>query len=745
MKTQSNTIQQLIDILNKLDAFVSHYPIYIYLIDKNYHLVWYNQYLGRQFNLQGDTGAVHCYKALWGFNNPCKDCPSVDLLTDIPMRRDVLKRLHPQSQDEMSLQVLSFPIVRAERKVEGVLKIAVDVTTQEREQLALREKEKLFTSIIDTSADAVFFLDNEERISSWNKGAQDIFGYSPEEIIGKSSVLLIPKELIELGEQYYIKQELEKKGFIRKYETQRLHQTGQLIYVDLTRTVIRDQKGKAVGSSVIIKDITTRKELEFELRRTILELSKLNELNEIFHTTYLLEDILRMVLIAITAGEGLRFNRAFLFLLDTEKQVLNGHMAVGPENESEAHRIWSSLKDHFRSLKEIVEQFQIDFQGSDLKLNQLVHQINIPLQESENILIKTLQKRQTHFIRGGKSGNKPRHAVDDKNRYLFDLLGTDTLVAVPLVTKKEAIGVIVADNKITRRDITAEEIESLKLFATQASMAIENARLYRNLEERINELQEAYRKLEEHSQRLVKAERLAAIGEMSAKIAHEIRNPLVSIGGFARLMEKKLPAHSQLRKYTSIISAQVANLESILNNILNIARHRKPERRRVDVHQVVHHVLMMMDEVIDKRIVRINLQFQCPQSLVWGDEKLLHQAVLNLVKNALEAMREEGVLTIKTQCEEYYLHLQIQDTGRGISDDHLRKIYDPFFTTKTEGTGLGLSIVKQIIHDHKGKMELFSTPKQGTRVSIFLPRYIEQNHRKQRIEKISKHSKQKPV
>ncbi|MEJ2636758.1 MAG: PAS domain S-box protein [Calditrichia bacterium] len=725
MNNKSTILDHLVQILDILNNFIGNYPIYIYLIDKNYNLIWFNNYLADKFPGVQRGNDTPCYKALWGFEELCKDCPSFDKLEHMQSCHEIFEGKLPDSQTQVYLDVISLPVRDEESIVEGILKIGVDVTENEKEQRALREKEKLFVSIIDTSADAIFLLDNEDRILSWNKGAEDIFGYGAEEVIGKSNVILIPNELIELGELYYIKQELEKRGFIRRYETQRIDKYGQLIYVDLTRTVIRNENGDSIGSSVIIKDITSRKELEFELRRTIMELSKLNELDEIFYTTYILDDILQMILISITAGEGLRFNRAFLFLIDEKKEKLQGYLAIGPTNEFEAHQIWSSLQDHFRSLKDIVKQFQINLQGSDQKINEIVKQVQVPLTNSQNVLVKALKGRRAYNVRHGRVLDAGEYNFNMDGGDLFQVLGTNNFLVVPLVTKKEHIGVILADNKITQKDITEEEIESLKLFANQASMAIENARLYKNLEDRIQELQQAYQRLEENSERLVKAERLAAIGEMSAKVAHEIRNPLVSIGGFSRLLEKKLPSNSDLKNYTSIISSQVANLESILNNILSIANPKKPERRKVDIHQVIHQVLMMMDDVIHKRDVEVVLQFRCSESTVWGDEKLLFQVLLNLVKNAIEAMLTKRVLTFTTLCEDQYIRIFIQDSGHGIPQEHLQKIYDPFFTTKADGTGLGLAIVRQIVLDHKGFIEVESVEGEGTTVRLSIPRYVE--------------------
>jgi signal transduction histidine kinase len=324
----------------------------------------------------------------------------------------------------------------------------------------------------------------------------------------------------------------------------------------------------------------------------------------------------------------------------------------------------------------------------------------------------------------GKINQLKKYYFDINGQNLIDILGNDSFLVVPLYTKKEPLGIIIADNKFTRRDIQEDDISALRFFASQASMAIENAMLYDRLEDRIHELQDAYKQLETSSDRLVKAERLAAIGKMAASVAHEIRNPLVSVGGFARLLEKRLPGNEELHNYAAIITQQVENLEYILNNILSIASPRKPRYSSFDIHTVLHQLLNFMDDILQKKEVKVLLHFQCKESLVLGDEKMIFQAILNIFKNALEALGDRRTLSLKTDCDKKYVRIDLHDSGRGISRENLTKIYDPFFTTKTEGTGLGLTVVRQIIEDHHGKIEIYSKERQGTTVKIFLPRSL---------------------
>ncbi|MBN2366504.1 MAG: PAS domain S-box protein [Calditrichaeota bacterium] len=722
-KYHSN-ISSLVEILNSLNNFLKDYSIYVYLIDTNYHLIWFNNHTRDKFHLSEPSADTTCFKTFWGYSEPCKECPHFNQEDTSCIHRMVLRRKFPGDDSYTFLELISLPVLDSSANLEGFLKIGLDVTSIEKKQMELREKEKLLISIIKTSSDGIVLLDNDERIISWNRGAQEIFGYSAEEIIGKSVISLIPKELMELGEHYYIRKQLLEKGFIRNYETQRLHKNGQMIHVDLISSVLRDEQNQPMGRSVMVKDVSARKELELELRRTIQELSKLNELNEILYATTTLEEILRIILIAVTAGEGLKFNRAFMLLKSEIRNSLQGYVAMGPADENEAQRIWTSLKTRGRSLKEIVNEYQLNLSGSDKVINDLVHAIEIPLDFKNHILIDAMENRVSYHVVQKQIKSDVNLTLEYEGQNLADLLDYHTFLVVPLFTKNDKLGVLITDNKFTGRDITHDDVETLKIFSSQASLAIENAILYERLEDRIAELQRAYQKLETNADRLLRAERLAAIGKVAASVAHEIRNPLVSIGGFARLMDKKMTDNDELKKYTSIIINQVDHLESILNNILGIASPRPPEQVSVNIHDVIYHVLTMMDEVLHKKNIELDLQINCRQPQITGDEKQLFQAIMNIIKNAVEAIPGKGTITIRTECSKQFVDIEVRDSGHGIAREALRKIYDPFFTTKSGGTGLGLAVVHQIIKDHKGYIEISSELDRGTNVKIRLLRSI---------------------
>ena len=224
--------------------------------------------------------------------------------------------------------------------------------------------------------------------------------------------------------------------------------------------------------------------------------------------------------------------------------------------------------------------------------------------------------------------------------------------------------------------------------------------------------------LEEKNQR---GERLAAMGEMAAELAHEIRNPLGSIEIFASLLIRECAGDA--RNWAENIRIGARSLNTIVSNMLHFTGPLSPVFDTIDIHEILREIGNFCGPMIRQRGVRQENELAAECSLIQGDSGLIKQLVLNLVFNAMKAMPSEGSLTVRTrnitgknqlQC----LELCIEDTGVGIPPEHLDKIFDPFFTTNKNGTGLGLSIVNQIVESHSGEIFVKSELNRGTTFTI---------------------------
>ncbi|GAB4390804.1 MAG: hypothetical protein Kow0025_25310 [Thermodesulfovibrionales bacterium] len=219
--------------------------------------------------------------------------------------------------------------------------------------------------------------------------------------------------------------------------------------------------------------------------------------------------------------------------------------------------------------------------------------------------------------------------------------------------------------------------------------------------------------------KLQSAERMAALGEVAAKVAHEIRNPLVSVGGFAKRLEDKLDGG--LKEYARIISNEVSRLEEILKDILGFVREVRISKRLVDLNDVINETLELTGAEISEKGNAVVRQLHEPGLKVSVDPDRIKEAVINIVANANQAT-DGGTITVRTYSADGVGVLEIADTGCGIKEEDLGRVFDPFFTTRPTGTGLGLAIAKRIIEEHDGRIGIESAwPAGGTKFTIYLP------------------------
>ena len=232
----------------------------------------------------------------------------------------------------------------------------------------------------------------------------------------------------------------------------------------------------------------------------------------------------------------------------------------------------------------------------------------------------------------------------------------------------------------------------------------------------IRDLSEA-KELEE---KVSAAQRLATLGQLVAEITHEIKNPLMLIGGFSNQLMGKLEGEADKRKLRVIID-EVGRLENLLSELKECYRPQKLNIEPVYLNDVFNEVKALIQSRPKKPSLSITNSSEYRNPAVWGDSAKLKQVFFNLTKNSLEAMKEDGRLTIETSSHDDIVDIRFRDTGPGISDELKEKIFTPFFTTKKHGTGLGLPLSKRIIEDHPdGSFQVTSKVREGTTVTVRL-------------------------
>lgn len=664
-------------------------------------------------------------------------------------------------------------------------------------------------SIIEHSADAIVTSDLNGIITSWNKGAERIYGFTKEDVLGKY-LSFVPEFLLDSERENNRK--IRAGEVLKRVETFRKKKDGSIISVSCTLSPVKNASGEIIGISEISRDISEKKNVEKELMRRNQELSRLFFISSAMRGTLDLDRLLRMVLTAVTMGDGLGFNRAILFLVDDEKHSLRGAMGVGPASYEEAFHVWERLSQEKKTLPDIMQEIDVGLLRKDSFFDKLSQSIEIPL-STETSLSKAVNEQKQFNI--NDVGKEPL-----SDAVLIQQLGTRAFAAVPLISRNRVIGVLWVDNYFNNRAITDEDMHFLTAFSNHVASAIENARLFERVklaeqelenifesisdmvyfvtedyiiksinqavskrlgkssneivgkkcyeifhgmnrplsscphlkavetrEAFVQEFEEPYlggtfimscspifdmsgqfmgtvnilsdiTELKNLRERVIKTERLAALGEVAARVAHEIRNPLVSLGGFARRLEKKL--NGGLKEYADIIAKEVERLETILNEILSFVKETRVRKEIVDAQKLMEEVVSLVRSEIEDRGIAIVQDFPEPIEL-FVDPNRIKDALLNVVRNAIQAVGQTGTISLKAYRKNKTCVIEIKDTGTGIAEEDLSFIFDPFYTTKKQGTGLGLTITHRIVEEHDGRIEVESRAGQGSLFRLLIP------------------------
>lgn len=223
-------------------------------------------------------------------------------------------------------------------------------------------------------------------------------------------------------------------------------------------------------------------------------------------------------------------------------------------------------------------------------------------------------------------------------------------------------------------------------------------------------------------EKLVEEEKTEALEKMMDEVVHEIRNPLTSIGGFAKRVYDRLPEGDPNKKYMEMIMDDVLKLENMIKQLVDLKTMAFYYLERTDINQLIMETIKMHEKEIQEKGIKLETELMDNPPSIPGDKEQLKVAISNLIKNSIEAM-EEGpkVLKISNNLNEGYMEIKVSDTGKGIPKDKIKNIFDPFFTSKIYGPGLGLTFTLKIIQQHRGTISVESELGKGTAFTIRLP------------------------
>ncbi len=246
--------------------------------------------------------------------------------------------------------------------------------------------------------------------------------------------------------------------------------------------------------------------------------------------------------------------------------------------------------------------------------------------------------------------------------------------------------------------------------------------LGRNFNHMMEQLRESREEIELlHRTQISRAEHLATLGEMATGLAHEIRNPLAGIAGVIEIIGRDLPVTSPARAVVKEVRQEITQINRILTDLLETARPHPPQICRSNLNTTVEHTVMLARQQVLSKPIKIELQGAPDLAEVEHDSDQIHQVLLNLLLNAVQAMESTGTVRVEIGSREGYASVVVSDNGRGIPPQLLPNIFRPFFTTKGNGTGLGLSLARRIVEEHHGRIEVSSVVGKGSRFEVLLP------------------------
>ena len=484
-------------------------------------------------------------------------------------------------------------------------------------------------------------------------------------------------------------------------DLQKFRETGHPLGDVLPHVVdeFNDQKTRLLSMGSFLSSKTT-------------EIRFLHELNVVLQTSVDLDEILSIAMTAITSGKGFGMNRAFLLMADKDRKFLKGYLGVGPMNYEEAWQIWREIGEHDLTLHDMARNFQRNKLASEkIKFHDILEKLTVPLLPDNHIFNRVLH------------GKKPLLIIDafhnpDADQELALLLGVDSFLIMPLISRNRRIGLIIADNCITHKTITPHDLQLMETFAFPVAFALERASLYERLQEEVDKLTLANMKLQEQQELIVKMEKMAVVGQITSSIAHSIRNPLMIIGGFARSLVKTIPENDRNRDHLESIVREAKQLEDVLDEVLGYADSLYPATDTWDINQIVTGVFGKMKERLDLEKIGFSLALAASLPLAVIDYKQIVFCVRTIL-NALIELPDVNAISVATRQIDNRIELEIRGNGSASSPESRSAAAESDSTFAEMEDTLGLPLCKAILEKNRAGL-LIDEPGKWTSYTIRL-------------------------
>jgi signal transduction histidine kinase len=460
----------------------------------------------------------------------------------------------------------------------------------------------------------------------------------------------------------------------------RFHEIFSRFYT--SHSVIMDSiKEMEADKKIIQQKYEEVNRLNQELNRKIKQLTAIQETGKAILSVLDLDQLLSVIMNLLFSV--CQINRAIIMLVNEEKQCLEYIHGVGFDREA-----FEAIKDY-----------------------------RVPLHRVSNMLVRVTSTGHAEYIPVIEGSNLK------KDNVLLTQGKPASAFVVPLITRSKVIGVMATDG-VEGKGVPEDTREILQIFAPQIAIAIENAKLYKNLQDKMEELK--------HSQALLsRSEKFSFLGNLAARLAHEIKNPLTAIGTFIQLLPHRYDDEEFRRDFYKVAMEETIRVNNLITELLDLVRPKESHFGYGDLHELINKMVLLVSPQSKAKNIEVKLAFDKRIGSVWMDPEKMKQVILNLLSNAIEFTPQAGRIEILTrrrlrEDERGVIIVEVRDNGIGIPSSDLNRVFEPYFTTKHKsnmhsGTGLGLFISHQHIQDHGGTIEVSSSPNKGASFVVTLP------------------------
>jgi two-component system NtrC family sensor kinase len=684
----------------------------------------------RRLLSQRDIGYLDQMHSEVGADESKRVCTEMEVLTENGLKRDA----------EVCITIAEMEKGRV--KTYSYLR---DITERKGMEREIREATKRFEKIAEMGDDGIVVFDEDSRIEFANQMASEIMGIPKDQMLGREFFSLIGKRDEEFLEEMVMRGE----GLGQKVCTEMsLHMPeGKIKEAEVCIAPTQSEGGR-MKTYAYIRDITERKKFEKALRES--EEKYRNLFERVRHGLYIStkggyfvdcnqamwgllgyrdkEEFLKID-IARDLYVNPKDRGTFMALVEKEGFVKDFEVEWKKKNgEKITVLLASSAKKDEKGTIIGYEGLNIDITERKKMERELKEAndflMNLIESSVDGIIVTDMNGGILIFNKGAESllGYTSEEVVEKMNiRSIYqpgvakevmdklrspDFGGVGKLTSFPIFHRRK-------DGELVEGDLSASIIYDEK------GKEIASVGIFKDLRERLR----IERELQKMQEALLQSEKLAAMGRLTSQIAHELNNPIYGIMNTLELLKTEIPPESKRRRILELSLSEIQRLSEMLRNMLSFSKPEEEKRRLVKLDELIEGILLMMEKQMRESNIQVETSFDPGIPEIMASTNQMRQVMLNIFKNAKEAMPKGGTLFIRTSKEDNRILIQIQDTGIGIPEEIRAKIFEAFFTTKqkVKGVGLGLSVCYGIIKDHGGDIKVESQEGKGTTFAINLP------------------------